>query len=97
MIPKKFPESKVTFAKDQPEYLPLPAFKNDSPKGEVITCWNLTFKERLRVLFKGEIWLNLMSFNQPLTPSFLTTDKYDLFEYKKKESKFKTWLKKWHK
>lgn len=78
MTPKKFKEANITFAKDQPEYQPLPAFKNDSPQGEVITCWRLSFRERLRVLFKGEIWLSLLSFNEPLTPSFMTTKKSDV-------------------
>ena len=76
MKPIKFKECNVTFAKDQPEYNQLPAFKDE--KGEVITCWNLTFRERLRVLFKGNIWLCLLSFNQPLTPSFMTTKKSDV-------------------
>ena len=78
MTPKQFKEANVTFAKDQPEYQPLPAFRNDSPQGEVITCWNLTFRERLRILFKGEIWLSLLTFNKPLTPSFITTKKSDV-------------------
>jgi len=82
MTPKNFKESNVTFAKDQPEYLPLPAFKNDGSKGEVITCWNLSFKERIRILFKGEIWLSLMTFNNPLQPTFITTEKSDIFEVK---------------
>jgi hypothetical protein len=78
MKPKKFKEANVTFAKDQPEYQPLPAFRNESPQGEVITCWNLTFRERFRILFKGEIWLSLLTFNNPLTPSFITTKKSDV-------------------
>ena len=78
MAPKQFKEANVTFAKDQPEYQPLPAFRNDSLQGEVITCWNLTFRERLRILFKGEIWLSLLTFNKPLTPSFITTKKSDV-------------------
>lgn len=78
MTPKQFPEANVTFAKDQPEYQPLPAFKNDSPQGEVISCWQLSFKERMRVLVKGEVWISLMSFNKPLTPSFITTKKSDV-------------------
>lgn len=78
MTPKQFKEVNVTFAKDQPEYQPLPAFINDSTQGEVITCWNLSFRERLRVLFKGEIWLSLLSFNKPVTPSFMTTKKSDV-------------------
>jgi len=76
MTPKKFKEANVTFAKDQPEYQPLPAFRDE--KGEVITCWELSFRERLRVLFKGEIWLSMLSFNKPLTPSFMTTKKSDV-------------------
>jgi hypothetical protein len=78
MTPKRFKEVNVTFAENQQEYIPLPAFKNQSPQGEVITCWNLTFKERLRVLFKGEIWFCLLTFNKPLTPTLITTKKSDL-------------------
>lgn len=78
MKPKNFKEANVTFAANQPGYKPLPAFKNVSPDGEVVSCWNLTFRERLRVLFKGEIWLCLLSFNKPLTPSFMTTQKSEV-------------------
>ena len=78
MKPKEFPEQNVIFAKDQPEYQPLPAFKAQTESGEVITCWKLSFSERLRILFKGEIWLSMLSFNKPLTPSFMTTKKSDV-------------------
>ena len=79
MKPIKFSECNTEFAKDQPEYNSLPAFKNNTPQGEVITCWKLTFKERFRVLFFGRVWLNLLSFNKPLTPTYMTTNKYDIF------------------
>lgn len=79
MKPIKFPEHNVVFAEDQPEYLPLPACRIDSPQGEVITCWKLSFKERLAILFKGCVWLQLLSFNKPLTPSYMTTNKADIF------------------
>ena len=82
MTPKQFPEANVVFAKDQSEYQPLPAFKSESQYGEIITCWNLTFKERLRVLIKGEIWLSLISFNKPINPSFITTKKEDVLTKK---------------
>ena len=75
MRPIEFPEQNIVFAKDQPEYLPLPAFRNDSPQGEVISCWELSLTERLRILFTGKLWVSLMSFNKPLTPSFFTTKK----------------------
>ncbi len=45
------------------QHKPLPAFRNNSTQGEVITCWQLSFRERMRVLVKGEIWLRLLSFN----------------------------------
>jgi len=80
MKPIEFKEQNVIFAKDQPEYQPLPAFKSDSSTGEVVSCWQLSFKERLYVLFTGKIWLNLMSFNKPLTPSFLTTKKSEVLQ-----------------
>ena len=75
----EFPEQNIVFAKDQPEYLPLPAFKNDSPQGEVISCWQLTWKERIKILFTGKIWLSLLSFNKPLTPSRLSINKSEVF------------------
>jgi len=79
MKPIKFKESNITFAENQPPYIPLPAFKNESQEGEVISCWQLSFTERLKVLFTGKIWLSLLSFNKPLTPSLLTPNKYDIF------------------
>ena len=83
MKPIKFKECNVNFAENQDEYNTLPAFRNNTTQGEVITCWKLSFKERLKVLFFGCVWLNLLSFNNPLTPSFMTTNKYDIFNKEK--------------
>lgn len=68
MKPKKFKGSNITFAENQPEYQPLPAFRANSPLGEVVTCWQPTFMERLHILFKGEVWVSMLTFNQPITP-----------------------------
>ena len=82
MRPIEFSEQNMVFAKDQPEYLPLPAFKNDSPQGEVISCWHLSYRERIKLLITGKLWVSLLSFNKPLTPSFFTVDKKDvLYEH----------------
>lgn len=78
MKPIPFRGQNVVYAKDQPEYLPLPAFRNPSERGEVVCCWSLSFVERVRLLFTGRIWLELLSFNRPLQPSFLTTKKSDV-------------------
>lgn len=61
----------TTFAKDQPQYLALPAHRQ--PDGTVTTRWRLSFLERLAVLFGGSIWLQLLTFNNPLQPVKLTT------------------------
>jgi hypothetical protein len=66
MTPLRFKESNVTFAEDQPQYQPLPAFRADD--GTVVSCWRLTFWERLRVLFGSPLWLFQLTFGEPLQP-----------------------------
>lgn len=85
MKPIEFKEQNVIFAKDQPEYQPLPAFRNDEGMGDVISCWKLSFKERLKVLFTGKIWQSQAMFGKPLTPSFLTVNKRDVLAEVKQE------------
>lgn len=80
MKPIHFPEANIVFAKDQPEYEPLPAFREKGERGEVITCHKLSFKERLIILFSGKVWLAMLTFNQPLTPIFMSVKKSDMFE-----------------
>ena len=66
MKPIEFPEQNVVFAKDQPEYLPLPVHK--TPDGMVISCWALTWRERFKMLLTGRMWWSVLTFNQPLQP-----------------------------
>ena len=68
MKPVDFPEQNAVLAKDQPEYLPLPVHRVAEPEGRVISCWQLTFRERLAVLITGRVWLTQMTFNEPLQP-----------------------------
>ena len=76
----KFKEQNVVFAENQDEYLSLPAHRVDEPEGRVIFCMKLSFSERFRMLFKGRLWCSLMTFNKPLTPSYFSTKKSDLFQ-----------------
>ena len=70
MKPIKFKESNCVYAENQPEYLPLPVWrKPDSPKGIIISCWKANFKERIKILFSGKLYLTLLSFNKPLIPN----------------------------
>lgn len=66
MKPIEFPEQNVVFAKDQPEYIPLPAHR--TVEGEVITCWALTWRERFALLFTGRLWWSVLTFGSPLQP-----------------------------
>jgi len=62
----------VIYAKDQPEYLPLPAHRSED--GCVTTRWRLTWKERLQLLFSGELYLQILTFNDPLQPTKMSTE-----------------------
>lgn len=75
MKPVEFPGVNVVFAKDQPEYMPLPAMEipND-PQGLIITKWQLSPEELERVKETGTIHLSMLTFNQPLQPVLLTVD-----------------------
>lgn len=81
MKPVEFKHQNVVFAKDQPEYQPLPALRIESPTGEVVSCWKLSFKERVKIVFTGRVWLSLMSFNKPLTPSFLAVNRKEVYSH----------------
>lgn len=63
----EFPKSQLkVYAKDQPEYIPLPV--HCTPSGIVTSRWKLTWRERLYILFFGHFWLQCMTFNRPLQP-----------------------------
>ena len=72
MKPVEFPECNVTFAEDQPEYLPLPTFTDGT---QTVSCWKMTWWERIKVLITGKIWLMQMNFGQPLQPQLPCVDK----------------------
>jgi hypothetical protein len=76
----EFPEQTTVFAKDQPEYMPLPAHVcQDKPEtGRIVCCWALTWWERLRLLWTGRIWHHILTFNTPLQPQLLQVDKPDM-------------------
>ena len=65
-----FPE--VVYAKDQPQYIPLPVVKEAD--GRVTTRWKLTWKERLKVFLAGNVYLQVCTFNHPLQPLRMTAE-----------------------
>jgi hypothetical protein len=55
----------VNVAKDQEEYMALPAFQDDT---YTISCWELTWGERIRLLLFGKLWVLMMNFGGPVQP-----------------------------
>lgn len=79
MNPIHFEESNVVIAKNQPPYRALPAHRRpDDENGKLTVCWRLSFRERLRVLFRGVIWQQILTFREPLQPQSLLIDKPEL-------------------
>ena len=76
MMLMEFPEQTVVIAKDQPPYLPLPAYRD--AEGRVVCKWRLGWMERLKVLWSGVVWHQVLTFNQPLQPQKLTVDKPEM-------------------
>ena len=79
MKPVSFPEQNVVIAKDQPQYLPLPAHiephdKYD-PSRRTTFCWQLSWRERLTLLVTGKLWHQVLTFNSPLQPQLLLVEK----------------------
>jgi len=69
MKPIDFPEANAIFAKDQPEYMPLPAHRNR--EGIVTCCWRLSFWERLKLLFLGRVWHLQLTFDGAPQPHLI--------------------------
>ena len=68
MKPIYFKEHNKVYAKNQPEYLPLPVYEDDEQGGRVFHCWKLSLKERLILMFTGKLWINVLNFKKPLQP-----------------------------
>lgn len=70
MNPVDLPElpgiQKVIFAKDQPEYLPLPAYVYEN--GLVCTKWRLSAEELARLLEGEDVLLWIWTMGRPLQP-----------------------------
>lgn len=79
MKPIEFPEANVTFAKDQPEYEPLPAYKKpNDPQGLVVVKFELSPEEMGAIFDSGTIYLSMLTFNQPLQPIRLSVLKPEI-------------------
>ncbi len=58
----------TTFAKDQSQYKPLPALVSRDDNMRVTTRWRLSWRERLRILLTGNLWLQVLTYGNQLQP-----------------------------
>lgn len=68
MEPIEFKEQNKVYAKNQPEYLPLPVYEDNEQGGRVFHCWKLTFLEKVKIVLTGKLWINVLHFGNPLQP-----------------------------
>lgn len=70
--------TEIVFAKDQPEYRQLPAVLSGGEYGRATFRFKLSIRERLDILFGGNIYLQTLTFNRPLQPVKILTVEPDL-------------------
>lgn len=74
-----FEEQTLVIAEQQHDYIPLPAHVfADDPHGRIVCCWKMTWRDRLRTLFTGLIWHQVLTFGGQLQPQRLSTEKPDM-------------------
>ncbi len=83
MKPVNFKEATHTIGENREDVEPMRV--SISENNEFISCWELTLKERLKALITGKIYLSLHTQGKGVQPSFMTTNKWELF-YKPKKS-----------
>jgi hypothetical protein len=81
MYPIEFKEQNKIYGKNQKPYKPIHVFDDGT---NVISCWTLSFIERFILLFTGKIWLRLVMFGSPLTPSYITVKKKEVVNNERK-------------
>ena len=80
MKPIPFEGCNVEVAKDQPEYGTMPGLLFGDDNGTKLFCWQLTWRERIKILFTGKLWQFMLCFHQPQQPQHLTVDRPKLTE-----------------
>lgn len=71
----------MVYAEHQDEYQNLPVWKDKhSVSGNAVSCWGLSWKDRLKALFFGRIYLCQMTFHENLQPIYLTLNKWEVLD-----------------
>ena len=57
-----FESLETVLGKGQEEYQPLPVLWCNDDSGTVISRWKLTWRERIRIFIKGELYISQLTF-----------------------------------
>lgn len=57
-----FQSLETVLGKGQDQYRPLPVLWCDDDNGTVISKWKIGWRERLRILFSGELYISQLTF-----------------------------------
>lgn len=68
MKPIDFEGSNEVYAKDQPQYIPLPVYRRGDGDGRVYCIWKPDEKERKQIADGKNIGLWISTFHHPLQP-----------------------------
>jgi hypothetical protein len=81
--PKPWPKGAklAVYGAQQPEYLPLPALRMGDAFGTVRSCWSFGWRDRLRVLVSGRVYLDLMTFGDDIQPQLMHHGEVEVQEY----------------
>src|SRR5689334_6353919 len=63
-----FEAHEVVYAKEQPEYIPLRTLRGNTREVPVLSRWTLTPEQRKAVADGADIFLQLLTFGNPLQP-----------------------------
>lgn len=62
------PHDLVTYARDQPQYRPLPVARLHGPEGRLISRWTFTAEERAKIAAGEDLYIEVLTFGLKLQP-----------------------------
>lgn len=75
----EFPEQTIVIAKDQPQYLPMPAHVDQtSDHCQTTLCWELTDEEIQTLIQTKKIWQQIWTFHRKMHPQRLSVEKPEM-------------------
>lgn len=79
MTPVKFDGYNAELAKDQPQFQTLPVFIDTTiVEKPMISCWQLSCKERFKLFFTGRLWLSQFTYGNKFQPILPTVNESDV-------------------